>query len=158
MIGTSVDPVEQRFWTKIEKSGGCWLWTAYITTHGYGSFWDGKYISAHRYSYALANGPIQKGLEIDHVCHNRGCVKPDHLRIVTQKQNNENQNGVTARNTSGVLGVFWNSRVNKWEASVTHNYKKILVGRFEDIEVAEAAVIAKRNKLFTHNDQDRKAR
>jgi hypothetical protein len=38
---------------------------------------------------------------------------------------------------------------------VGHQNGCIFVGYFLDLAEAEAAVIAKRNELFTHNDRDR---
>lgn len=57
---------------------------------------------------------------------------------------------------SGVRGVRQTPN-GKWQASVGHNGKDITVGTFADLRDAEAAVIAKRNELFTHNDVDRNA-
>ena len=42
---------------------------------------------AHRVSYELAYGPIPEGLVIDHICRNRRCFRPSHLRAVTQQEN-----------------------------------------------------------------------
>lgn len=42
---------------------------------------------AHRVSYAFFNGPIPKGLMVDHLCHNTRCVNPAHLRLLTNEAN-----------------------------------------------------------------------
>jgi hypothetical protein len=42
----------------------------------------------HRHVYETVKGPIPKGLVIRHLCHNRACCNPDHLRRGTHKQNN----------------------------------------------------------------------
>lgn len=42
---------------------------------------------AHRVSYELSVGPIPAGMEIDHLCRNQPCVRPDHLEAVTPKEN-----------------------------------------------------------------------
>lgn len=79
----------QRFWSKVDKSGDCWEWTAHRKAAGYGQFvlFKGRFVSAHTVSYALANGPIPAGKVICHHCDNPPCVKPDHLFIGTQSDN-----------------------------------------------------------------------
>jgi hypothetical protein len=92
---------------------------------------------------------------LDHKCHNPACVRPGHLRPLPRKQNNENLGQLNRNNTSGVRGVTWNKRMNRWVARVGHNGERIYVGHFRRLADAEAAVIAKRNELYTHNDIDR---
>lgn len=84
---------EQRFWEKVDKLGpnGCWIWTACKLGGGhggpYGSFGadNKKTVLAHRYSYQLEYGAIPNGLELDHLCRNTLCVRPDHLEAVKHK-------------------------------------------------------------------------
>lgn len=74
---------EQRFWAKVDKTGECWLWTASLTSHGYGQFYfDGRPVAAHRFSYELFSLPIPAGMDVDHTCRIRACVNPFHLRLV----------------------------------------------------------------------------
>src|SRR5690606_41377855 len=42
---------------------------------------------AHRVAWELLMGPIPEGLTIDHLCHNKLCVNPDHLEPVTFGEN-----------------------------------------------------------------------
>jgi hypothetical protein len=94
------DPIE-RFWAKtISGENGCIVWKGSISTSGYGRITlNGKPKQAHRFSFEQANGPIPEGLQIDHVCRNRACVNPDHLRLVTSKQNTlANSNSPSAIN------------------------------------------------------------
>jgi HNH endonuclease len=83
---------EKRFWTKVEKTDSCWLWTAAKDPKGYGRFFytkNGKRIrsGAHQYAYIRFVGPIPPGHELDHLCRNRACVRPDHLEVVTHGDN-----------------------------------------------------------------------
>jgi hypothetical protein len=42
---------------------------------------------AHRLAYELLVGPIPPGLELDHLCRNPSCIRPDHLEPVTHAEN-----------------------------------------------------------------------
>ncbi len=54
----------------------------------YGQFSIGQQnVSAHRFSWTLANGPIPDGLFVLHRCDNPPCVRPDHLFLGTQLDN-----------------------------------------------------------------------
>jgi hypothetical protein len=76
-----------RFWSKVDV-GDCWQWTDSLAIEGYGSFRVGdRSIRAHRWTYEHLVGPIPAGLQLDHLCKNRGCVNPDHLEPVTQQEN-----------------------------------------------------------------------
>ncbi|MCH9731611.1 MAG: HNH endonuclease [Actinomycetia bacterium] len=119
---------------------------------GYGQFSiDRRYHGAHRVSYEWATGEKLGERVIDHVCFNRPCVNPRHLRAVTQKQNNEHRNGAQSNSLSGVRGV---SRIpsGKWQASAYANGKNYIAGYFATIEEADAAARRLRAELFTHAD------
>ena len=80
-------PAEVRFWKKVNKTEGCWLWTA-AWMRGYGKFWSGeRLVPAHRWAYEAEVGPIPEGLQLDHLCRNKRCVRPDHLEVVTGAEN-----------------------------------------------------------------------
>lgn len=80
--------VAKRFWGKVDKTDGCWLWNASRKDDGYGRFWlDGRMVYAHRTAYELLVGPIPEGLQLDHLCRTPACVNPEHLEPVTQQEN-----------------------------------------------------------------------
>lgn len=171
---------EQRFRSHVDKDGPvhpilgthCWLWTAATGSRdddgiGYGRFrLDDHLVQAHRWSFAQASGMFWPGFlelfQIDHRCHNTLCVRPDHLRPATNKQNMEHRRGAQRNSQSGVRGVFWHKQKNCWIAQFTHNGKYIHVGSFVGAPPpaapppeAVAALIAARCEVFTHNDLDR---
>lgn len=79
---------QERFWSHVDKSGDCWVWTAGRSPFGYGQFSrDHHPVAAHRASWEFANGPIPDGLFVLHHCDNPPCVRPDHLYLGTQKDN-----------------------------------------------------------------------
>lgn len=78
-----------RFWSKVDKSDGCWNWKASVTGYGYGQFPISSYkcIGAHRFSSILHDGPIMNGDWILHRCNNPSCVNPKHLFRGNQSDN-----------------------------------------------------------------------
>jgi transposase-like protein len=81
--------IESRFWSKVCFGPGCWAWTSLIDDQGYGRLLvKGKKALVHRVSYELFSGaPIPAGAVVMHDCDNPRCVRPDHLRLGTQKEN-----------------------------------------------------------------------
>ena len=76
------------FWARVDKTGPCWIWSGSCDRDGYGHFWNGeRNVRSHQHSYVMANGPVPDGLEVDHLCRVRGCVRPDHLEAVTHAVN-----------------------------------------------------------------------
>ena len=65
-------------------AGPCWVWEGFKNDEGYGRIkYRKKMYLTHRLSYILCSGPIQEGLQIDHLCRNTGCCNPEHLEAVS---------------------------------------------------------------------------
>lgn len=91
--------LEERFWEKVEKfEDSCWIWLA-ASSAGYGQLRCGdKKKLVHRISYEFQYGPIADDplLTVDHLCRNTLCVNPDHLELVTKRENILRGYGVVA--------------------------------------------------------------
>lgn len=78
-----------RFWSRVLRTDGCWLWQGTILSKGYGQFCiGGARIGTHRFAYETAYGPLQPGQMVCHSCDAnyppgdttyRACCRPDHL-------------------------------------------------------------------------------
>lgn len=87
--------VEERFWYYVKKTDDHWLWTGPLLNqkglNRYGLLYvgDGEtyQVLAHRWSYVHLVGPIPEGTEIDHLCRETTCVRPDHLEAVPHRVN-----------------------------------------------------------------------
>jgi hypothetical protein len=88
--GDGLTPIRiARFWSYVDRSGECWIWTSSRDKDGYGVYRVGKHKRrAHRVSLELVGRPVPDGMVTDHLCRNPSCVRPDHLDIVTGAENN----------------------------------------------------------------------
>lgn len=70
------------------RDDGCWDFRGEKTRLGYVRFWiKQERFLAHRFAYVLMRGPIEPGMEIDHLCWNRSCCNPEHLSQKTHSAN-----------------------------------------------------------------------
>jgi len=91
----------ERFWQYVDKQeNGCWIWMASCFTSGYGAFaLRGSTRRAHRVLYVWTHGEHTEDT-LDHLCRNRACVNPDHLRPASSRENVLRGTGPTAVNSA----------------------------------------------------------
>lgn len=76
-----------RFWSYVQKTDKCWIWTGHRYKDGYGQFkFNRKTNYAHRVSYLFCKGELGN-LWVLHDCDTPLCVNPDHLFLGTQQDN-----------------------------------------------------------------------
>lgn len=144
------------FYSKFKKAEGCWEWTGAKKPSGYGNFfWEGKYWSAHRFSYTLHIGVIPDGDVVCHRCDNPGCVNPAHLFVGTQLKN------ITDMITKGRGGPATRKGASHLNAKLTDEQVQgirkqrrageTLKSIAKDFGVSEATVsLITRGKTWTH--------
>lgn len=81
--------LSMRFWSKVNKGPSCWIWAGSVAPNGYGkmSVRSNHTMTVHRVSWVLAGRVLKSGMCLDHLCRNRLCVNPDHLELVTHREN-----------------------------------------------------------------------
>ncbi len=102
--------MEAAFWSKIDRSGECWLWTGSVNGEGFPTAWvpaatkepgqrrGGKVVALHRHLFELSNGPIPPKEHLRRTCDGpRRCVRPDHY--VSGRATSTKTNAFLARAT-----------------------------------------------------------
>ena len=172
MRSTRVGSVSQRFFSRftIDEKTKCWNWNGALTSYGYGVIAGeingkryvpkGQQMLAHRVSWILHYGDIPDGdgahgMVVMHICDNRGCVNPKHLRLGSQSENVKDMI-VKGRKVSGTpSGVqHWGSSIKDQSVidlicSTTGNTKALA----EQYGVAESTIkrIRRRNGASSHD-------
>jgi len=118
----------QRFWSKVERTSGCWLWTGRKSADGYGEFTSkGKVVRAHRFVYELTKEAIPPGHLVCHHCDNPSCIRPEHLFLGLPRDNSLDMKlkGRAARGDRNGSRHFFRSP--EWRQRFSENQKKVAV-------------------------------
>jgi hypothetical protein len=103
-------PIMERIWERTEPipECGCYIWMGALGSSGYGQISvEGKRLQVHNVTYEQLVGPIPDGMQLDHLCRVRSCWRPDHLELVTPRENTLRGIGpsaVNARRTHCING------------------------------------------------------
>lgn len=99
----------------------------------------GKVRKAHRLAWIYVYGEDIDGYEIDHINGDKSDNRICNLRISSHQQNMFNMKKKST-NKSGVKGVHFDKRCNKWRAQTSINKKRVHIVLFNTIESAEKAI------------------
>lgn len=90
----------------IDPETGCWVWEGHTSGNGRGGGYprmclDGQTVAVHRVMFTQAYGYIPGKKQIDHICRNRLCVNPEHLEMVTHKENQRRRDKANGGRSDG---------------------------------------------------------
>jgi hypothetical protein len=99
---------ERRFWDKVNMTDDCWHWLGGTTPDGYGRFrsGNGNETAATRYCYEIVvEIDIPEGHLLYHGCGTPGCVRPDHMHVVTPAEHTALSGGPVGTNARKIKCV-----------------------------------------------------
>jgi hypothetical protein len=108
---------------------------------------DGKKILNHRIIFALHHGYAPE--LVDHIDGNKKNNLIENLREATKAENNLNRK-IHKNNKCGKKNIHWIQKVKSWCVKLNVNKKRIHVGLFKDLELAELVAIEAREKYHKH--------
>jgi hypothetical protein len=125
---------QERFWTHVNKTDTCWLWTGGITGN-YGALWTGlRNEGAHRCSWIIHNGPVPSGMYVLHHCDNGLCIRPDHLFLGTAQDNMDDKTN-KARNNVARGSTHYKTKLTNND--IIHIRRKYSLCNTKQVDLAE---------------------
>jgi len=123
---------------------------------GYISVGMGKgHYLAHRLIHCWMTGLDPGSFSIDHINHTTSDNRWDNLRLVSGNQINMKNASRRSDNRSGITGVSWNAKENKWQVHITVGGRSKRVGGFACIKEAAAAREAANAEYGYHENHGR---
>jgi hypothetical protein len=136
-------------WKKYKRGVNKSLYAGSICHNGYLKiFINNKHYYAHRLAWLYTYG-YMPDREVDHINHDKSDNRISNLRLATRNQNSFNTS-IRSDNTSGIKGVSWYPRLNKWRVYINANNKQKTIGYFEELELAELVIYEARKKYHGH--------
>ena len=108
---------------------------------------NGKLYRSHRLIYLMSHGYLPK--YIDHIDGNPLNNNLSNLREATLSQNSHNSK-LSKSNKSGIKGVCWIKRANRWGATIKYRNSIHYVGQYKTLDAAEKAI--KEARLAIHKE------
>lgn len=94
----------------VDVTTECWVWQGPHSGTGRGGGYprmklDGQTVAVHRVVFTHFNGYVPGKKQIDHTCRNRMCVNPDHLEMVTHRENQRRRDCANRAESSAINGA-----------------------------------------------------
>jgi hypothetical protein len=97
-----------------------------------------KRYHAHRLAFHWMTGtPLSAKEEVDHINGIKGDNRWENLRVVSRGENCKNK-AIPRSNSSGAMGVGWDTVKGKWVAHIKVNKRHIHLGYFTDFNQAKS--------------------
>lgn len=130
----------RNWWAKIDLDCN----SLYAMSNGTDGDRGSKFVSLHRFLWRQWGLPETP--EIDHENLNGLDCRQSNLRAATHLQNAWNK-APGRNNTSGVRGVSWDAKCEKWFARIWTHGIPVFVGYFDDLSLASTAVAGARRNV-----------
>ena len=109
--------------------------------------YKGQKYNIHRLIFMINYGYVPEF--IDHIDGNPSNNRIENLREATCIENCQNQK-MAKNNTSGIKGVTLNKNINKWLVRVSVNKKRLFLGYYDNLDVAE--LVANETRIKYHKN------
>lgn len=140
------EPVASRFWSKVNKTDGCWIWEGARTSQGYGAFWiNGRTLPAHRVVLSLSGVAVNEEMFVCHKCDNCSCVNPAHLFLGTAADNSADMKAKSrqARGSRNAAAKLSDSSLSGVVAAIRDGLSYRAVAAMFKIDRAQVSNIAR---------------